>query len=102
MTRAERKRAAIAAVRAERIDARRCIDCAAGLQDDDGRRCVECAQRQREAQQRYRRTAHGRVMSAKHSRDRYWRDPETQRENARLRRKLSEIRAEERREGSAA
>lgn len=46
---------------ADRKAARRCIDCAAGLQPPDGLRCVECRERAVDDQRRYRATAKGRA-----------------------------------------
>lgn len=51
------------ATRRQRVSDRRCVDCAAGLQDEDGVRCVECADRQRESLVRYRQTDKGRTAN---------------------------------------
>lgn len=45
----------------DRKAARRCIDCAAGLQSADGLRCVECRERAVADKRRYRATAKGRA-----------------------------------------
>jgi hypothetical protein len=68
-----------------RKEARRCVCCAAGLQEDDGTTCVECAERKRQnsktprarrrnlmASKRWLKSERGRQYAKELQRTRYW------------------------------